>query len=229
MKYFNIDNPQWSLTNLFWLLLAIAQTGCFSELEQPALNDTPVAYLNADPARHGAETDVQIEKWWTRYNNHELNQLLDFVLENSLTIKQAFFRVQQLQARHRIARSDLWPELSISATADRTKSENRNFSDSSFAFDNTTNNFRVSVPVSYEVDLWQRLGNTNDAAYKEALASKEDLLAASVSVAAEVVDTYFLIKELCEQVLLVDQTTAADKKTLKIVYRRYTDGVVDAA
>ena len=171
--------------------------------------------------------DEQLSSWWEVFSDGELNSLLDDVLTRNLDISIAYASLDKLIASEKESSSSLWPTLGLDGSVFRNRRNTRSFNldSESTVSAITSTNYRVSAPVSYELDIWGRLRNSATAAQRDRLASEQDLFSVTMSIAAETVESYFLIRELCEQTILLDRTISAEEKMYDIIKKRYLDGI----
>lgn len=94
------------------------------------------------------------EKWWTAFDDQQLNALVATALEGNLDLQTAW---QRLQAARAVVRSQsllLWPEIDSSLQAETSRSPQ----DSGTNTD-TDSELRLGLTAEYEVDLWGRPPN----------------------------------------------------------------------
>lgn len=202
--------------------LALLLSGCIhtSHVEEK---------LPRAPKRFGAEAasreGADVGRFWELFGDARLNRLVTRALASSLTIEQAWARLDQARASLTAARAGWWPSVSAKAEAGRSHTA-MVFGSQSASFDRNT--LAVSLGVSYEIDLWGKVRYGAKAAGLELEATADDLRAAYLSVAAQLVDGYFLAAELRAQLALLDQTVESRTRHLELVERRYRSGVVTA-
>ena len=203
-------------------LLALLLSGCIHTSHvQETLPRAPKRF-GADAA---AKEAAEIGRFWELFGDARLNRLVTRALTSSLTIEQAWARLDQARASLTAARAGWWPSISAKAEAGRSHMA-AVFASQSASFDRNT--LAVSLGVSYEVDLWGKVRYAAKAAGLELEATEDDLRAAYLSVAAQLVDGYFLAAELRAQLALLDQTVESRTRHLELVERRYRSGVVTA-
>jgi multidrug efflux system outer membrane protein len=86
--------------------------------------------------------------------------------------------------------------------------------------------YRATVDISYELDLFGRLRSGVEAARAELSASEASREAVRLALAAEVAKSYFTLRALDEQVQLTRQTVALREDALGLQRRRYQGGVI---
>ena len=139
------------------------------------------------------------------FSDPELNAAVDEALADNLDIRAAWARLEQGVAQVRKQGSAFWPQLEarLGTSGRRFYMEQPDLSglDVSEGLDNvsipTTRqgsdvaNFDLSVAAAWEADLWGQIASLEDAALHDQLAGREDLSAALVSLASQVVETWF--------------------------------------
>src|SRR6202008_1971195 len=86
------------------------------------------------------------------------------------------------------------------------------------------NDYRASVSVSYEVDLWGRAANLSEAARGELLSTTYARDTLRTALAAQVVQAYSSLQSLDAQYKLYGQSVAAQRDSLKLQRLRYDHG-----
>ena len=202
----------------FWMCLPLA-AGCTLHRPQNATLPPPVpeSYVEqvgtADPIRPG--------RWWEGFGDERLNALVESVFAANLDLKQAYARLEQVEAALRTTAAAQKPTLDLSGAGGRRR---QNTGGPLGAI--TENTYSLSAPAAFEIDLWRKLASRTEAARLEVNASRADLLAFYLTISAQVADLYFLAVEQRAQIDLADRTIAAFTDTLERVEQRYREGVV---
>ena len=207
------------LVGIFVVLLSVA---CTASVEAPSIEGIPDLYL------HGQSAESQaLEGWWNRFHDQQLDEMVYYALEGNPSLRETYARLEQADARYRQLSSGFWPSIDFGGTVDRQRFNFR-FSGAggqNQALRPTNTNYQVSLPVSYELDLWGRVRKDVQAGAAALRASREDYLAATVAITSQVVENYFLVAELCEQLALLDQTISSDQNFYQVTITRYRDGI----
>jgi NodT family efflux transporter outer membrane factor (OMF) lipoprotein len=172
-------------------------------------------------ARDEKSEQQYIEEWWKVFDDPVLNDLMDRAFSSSFDLKQAFARLEQLEALSRSAAASRWPFLNIEGQYGREKTPG-------FFGDNKGDSYRLSLSAGYEIDVWQKLKAGAEAASLEAGASLEDIKAVFISLSAQLADLYYFAAEQRAQLELYDRLTASFEDTLDRVESRYREGLVPA-
>lgn len=161
--------------------------------------------------------------WWTVFDDPPLNALEAQAQGANQTLKAAFARLQQARADTRIARADLFPQLSATATATRGRASTNS---PTYTQGSPTegDDFVLEADLSYEVDLWGRVRNEVAAARATQQASAADLASLNLSIQAELATDYFGLRSFDTQVMLLDKTVADYRTSLELVQTLFDGG-----
>lgn len=186
---------KWKL--LVLLLLPLVACSPFrAELKPQELVETPQSYSTL-----GSETVPS--RWWQSFDSVDLNRLIDEALNDNLTLRQAWARLQQARSLTRKSDSSKKPDLTLSAGHENNRQRSNG---------TTTDNeaYSLGLSSSFELDLWGRVAAQVESQRKEELATGEDLQAAAISLAAEVTDSWLsLLTQIGQQQLLAVQLQTA--------------------
>lgn len=183
-------------------------------------------------------------RWWRSLNDPQLNAIVEGVFSQNLQLAQAKERVTQMRSLAIQAGSQRWPSLNLDLGWSRTKQLNPfsrlNSSGASSVQANpsmgavqgagmpssfTQDNFRASLAVSYELDVWGRIGSLTEAAELDAIASEGDLKAIVITMSASAVDVYFQIIETQSRLSILEEQLSDDEAQLEVILTRFTQGL----
>lgn len=181
--------------------------------------------------------------WWRSLSDPQLNALVEGIFSSNLQLKQSIERVKQMRAIAVQAGSQRWPTLSLDLGWSRTKQLNP-FSRLSSGGTNpaggaaagmaptsalpdsfTQDNFRASMAVSYEVDVWGRIGSLTEAAELDATASEADLKTMAITLSANLVDLYLQWIEAQYRLKILGDQARDDEAMLRVVTQRFQQGL----
>ena len=173
----------------------------------------PAAYkeVSAQDARHGA-TAPPAGKWWEIYGDPALDALVSQVEVNNQTLAAAAARVREAQALIKAAGGASVPAVTLGTL----KSGRRNEND-------------FGIGVSWELDLWGRIRRDVEAHQAAAQASEADLAAATLSMQAQLVQSYFALREDDAVIALLQQAAEADDQWHRMVGNQYRQGIASSA
>jgi NodT family efflux transporter outer membrane factor (OMF) lipoprotein len=220
---------QWKRSQMKHLprcLLALSALGMLSacgSLHTPYRSPTDTAGIPAQfaygPAgAAGVDANDHGGLWWRAFDDPQLDDLIDLALRRNNDLAGATIKVRRAQLSAGIAADNLWPQFSAGGNVgyDRNLRGARDSSRSS----------SVSASVSYELDLWGRLGSLNDAAKWEALATEEDRESTALSLIGTTAGLYWQGAYLNQVIALGEQSIAYAERTLALVQVQYQAGAV---
>lgn len=187
--------------------------------------------VSAEPTVTGAATH-----WWTSFSDPALNALVDSAMTANLDVRIAAARVLEVQQAHRITRSAQFPGVQASASAAQQNTPTNLGSTGQFSksipgfpdrFDVTT--YSASLALAYELDVWGRARSASLAALSEWIASQADYQAVQMGVVAEVISTYFEIRDLQSQLSLAGEKLGLLGERLQLTRSRYERGLSPSA
>src|SRR5574343_683653 len=209
------------ISRLIPLASALLLAGCASmapSYERPAV---PL------PAQYGAgmapaAAAAAALEWRGYFTDSALQRLIEQALAHNHDRRTAVLRVQEAQAAYGIQRSARYPTLGLSAEAARARTP-ADLSLTGHAI--TASQFQVGLGVSsWELDFWGRLASLNEAALQSFLATDAARRATTLSLIAQVADTYLGLREVDERLRLAQESAASQRESLRIFTRRFDVG-----
>ncbi|VFQ42529.1 rnd efflux system outer membrane lipoprotein nodt [Desulfoluna butyratoxydans] len=161
-------------------------------------------------------------RWWLSFDNEELNGLMDDALADSLTLQEAWARLKQSAAQHRVKGAALYPTLSGEGGAETTW---RGGDDTS---EESTDSVSLGLAASYEVDLWGRLKSLEESERQRLLASRADVETAAVTLTGEVAETWVALVAIRNEIALVEEQMDLNKTLLTALTWRFENSLVSA-
>ena len=176
-----------------------------------ALPETYSLYEEAVPAP---------DRWWETFGSEELNLLITETLDTNLTLKIFLARLEQSQALAVQAGADRSPDLNLRAGASETSRSigDQTVSDSSF---------NLSLVSNWELDFWGRVRAEYSAALLDVEASREDLYAATFTLASEVTLKWLEVISVRSQLALYQEQLETNQTILELMELRYLKGLAN--
>jgi len=168
-------------------------------------------------------TTTSSAKWWENFNDENLNDLVTKALSDNLSIKSGFARIDKARAQLTSSRS----RQRITADASLNASIFNNGNNSPLN-QGTSKSYSLSVPASYEVDLFDRLHNQTNAAATNILLNKYALEAIAQTLAANVSETWFNILRTQKELELSNKQTKLNQTYLELMEVRFSQGQATA-
>lgn len=211
-------------------LLAAGCTTLVPDHQRPAVT-LPTAYAepSSEPAGASAAENPSSPvaplagDWWTIFGDRSLDALVTKALAANFDIAQAVARVEQADAQAREAGGASLPTVNAGAGASRarTSARSRNNPGGRAIEDN---NFSASLSTSFELDFWGRLARTNEAARAQLLAGQAARDTVRLSVAGAVVQSWFALRSLDEQIATQRATLRSREEGARVIGQRLAGG-----
>lgn len=212
------------------LILSLMVTGCLHlgpEYRPPVdASDMPAAFGQAVAPGH-AVPYTEEERWWTIFNDPELNHTMDTVLSHNWDIARTADRILELRALAGQTRADRFPQIDMEWLGRKDVREVPTGSGGARERE-TTSTYDVALPLFFEVDLWGRLARADEASRAEVLRAEENRRAVAQTVVAEALALYFEIESIERGLAITDQLIENFKRNLRLVRRRYERGLATA-
>lgn len=176
--------------------------------------DVPAAWSVTDvSASSGTSTLAQ---WWLRFDDPLLADLVAQSLRTNTTVQSAQGALRQARALRDVAAAALFPQLGISAAAQRNKSGDNK----------AVNQFSAGLDASWELDIFGVNRSALGASEATARASAASLGDIQVSIAAEVALNYILLRSAQARLAIARNNLASQQETLQITQWRLQAGLV---
>jgi NodT family efflux transporter outer membrane factor (OMF) lipoprotein len=153
-----------------------------------------------------------------------LNELESRVSVSNQTIQKAVATLRQARATAGGARSSYFPTLTLGASQQRFHTSQNVIGRQQLA-GRTVSDYDTGFNVSWEPDLFDKVGHAVDAANARAQASQADLAAVELSMHAELAVDYFDLHESDAEVALLKKTVSAYQDALNLVQQRFDVGI----
>jgi multidrug efflux system outer membrane protein len=140
-------------------------------------------------------------RWWEAFDDPQLNELIEEALGQNFSLQQSWARLHQAQALAVRSGASLYPDLTLGAGA---SSERRRTTTTE-----TVEHYSLGLSSGYEIDLWGRIRSERQAALLSAMASRQDLNTAAITLSANVATRWIgLISQRMQKKLLMQQLEA---------------------
>lgn len=164
-------------------------------------------------------TEAISEKWWTVFEDEQLNKLIDSALGNNLNLATTWAQFQEASAIKRRQSTFLLPDIEAEARAavSRPKPD--------FA---GGENVQLGFSAAYEVDLWGRIRASIQAEEFRMQASYYDYQAAAMSLSAEIANTWYQLLTARQQLNLAQEQIKTNEDIIKLIRVRFGSGQIRA-
>ncbi len=164
-------------------------------------------------------------KWWEIYNDPELNALEEQVNISNQNLQAAEAQFREARYAVRIARSNLFP--TVSATASITNA--RGSGTMKVPSGSATTTYDLPVDLSYQADIWGSIRRSVRSSAEAAQASFAQLENARLSYQAELAQDYFALRGTDGERELLETTVKSYQEYLQLTQDRFNNGVASGA
>jgi multidrug efflux system outer membrane protein len=183
--------------------------------------DTPSVYRGVDQqAAMQNALSLGDEKWWTVYQDPELQQLIRTALADNYDVRIAAARVLQAQAVLGITRADQFPTVDAGASG-----LNQRIPRTVAGPETNTGAMAVNLSLFWELDFWGKFRRATEAARANLLATEWGQRAVMTSLVSNVATAYFQLRELDLEMEISKQTLSTREESLRLVKVRAQGGV----
>ena len=185
------------------------------DYERPEL-EIPIEYRES---KVSGESIANIE-WWNLFQDRQLQTLIETSLEENKDLRIALARIEEAYAAVTIVRSDQFPILDAAGNVGRGKQ-----SEETFPGSETDDNYFGGLDLFFEIDFWGKLGRATEAQRAELLATEAAYRNVTIVLVSNVANTYFLLRDLDEQLIISKRTLTTRLDNLRIIQARFDKGI----
>jgi outer membrane protein, multidrug efflux system len=197
--------------------LALLLAGCRIPVQDRPASTLALPAAWRAPLQVGPNAAVEGD-WWRAFGDPALDALVAQALAHNGDLRTAGARLQEYQARIRVARSAQEPSLSIAVGPSRGRAIGP------FGTPVEATNFTGNVQAAYEFDPFGRLEATTQAARFDYAAQQAARDAVALSVAASVASGYLNLRGLDAQLALARATLQSRRQSLDLARRQFEVG-----
>lgn len=174
--------------------------------------DTPAAYKEAGPGgAQQAYAAPAAGKWWAVYRDPVLDGLVAQVSVGNQSLAAAAARVREARQLVQVAGGAAVPAVSAGTMKTGRKNEND-----------------FGIGVSWELDLWGRIRRDVEAHRATAEASADDLAAATLSMQAQLVQSYFALRQDDALIDLLQRAVEVDGQWVRMARNQQAQGMASS-
>ena len=206
----------WSLLLLLFLSSAISAQHADHYL------DTPLPQAWEEGGEVFRQTLPVDDQWWKSFGDTTLDSLISIAVDRNYSVLTAIDRMNMAKAGLRMERSGFFPTVGINAGWTRQQTSGN----TSELPQSTQHYYDVSANMSWELDIFGSIRQRVKAQKETFAASKEEYTAVMVSLSAQVASSYIQLRELQQELKVVERNCASQAAVLKITEVRYNTGLV---
>lgn len=158
--------------------------------------------------------------WWRGFNDPQLDSLLAEALAGNLDVKTAAARLGIAEAGVGAIRAERRPSLNLDGGLGVRK-----YSRTASHQDPDINRPALELSAGYEVDLWGRLAQRQQAQIADWRASAEDVTSAQLALSAEVAAAWFALRANAELLNVLAERLEQAKSLLALQQTRARAGL----
>lgn len=196
--------------NFFLLLFIVSGCSTVPNVEHKASFVVPPVWQADKTVNHKIT-----EQWLTQFADSQLTQVVNEALACNYDLKAAAVRINAAHEQAIIEGAQRLPQLSALP----------NYQNQRDSLNGTTSGFDALFNLSWELDVWGRIRDSQQAAGQEASAVGEDYQAARLSLAARTAQSYFELIEANLQVQVAEQSIKDRRVIADLVRGRFERGL----
>jgi outer membrane protein, multidrug efflux system len=202
----------------FMVLAGVFSTGCAvgPNYKRPPVT-VPDTYRAAPPDQ--AAASIGDEKWWTIFQDEQLQQLIRQALVDNYDVRIAAERVLEAQASLGITRADQLPTITGGASGSIVRLPKTPISSE---FESSP--AQVNLALFWELDFWGKYRRATEAARATLRATEWGRRAVISSLVSNVAAAYFQLLELDMEMEISRRTLDARQESLRLVQIRAKGG-----
>jgi len=205
------------------MVFAFALSGCMlgPDYQRPQ-TPLPAAYADAPTVSAATASTTIGADWWKLYDDPILNDLVATAISENLDVVAAVARIEEFDADLRETNAALFPEIDLGGAAARSRSSRAVASPSTILL---SNDVRVALSTSFEIDFWGRLRRLVESARAQVLATYYAKDVVTLSLAGLTAQTYFSLRSLDAQITATSETLTTREEYLRLVRSRVDGGL----
>lgn len=215
---------------LFWFLVLFVVTSCAigPDYERPDILE-PNEFRFAQEAKQEILSLADFN-WWNLFKDKELQSLIHRGLLENKDLRLAMARVEESRAQLGITRSDQFPRIVGNATSFRNKASGavaQQFGGPA-GEGATTNQFRATTDLFFELDIWGKLRRATEAARADLLAQEWARRTVTITLVSDIAQAYFELRDLDRELEIAERTLKSREDSVKLIKLRNLMGMSSA-
>ena len=204
---------------LLGLAVAAVLAGCAVTQPLPPKTDLPL------PTATAAQNQL-LERWWIAFDDPVLTQLVDEALAQNLDLRASIARIEAARSQVLLAQSYLAPSIDARFDPYRSRISGVGSQPLPAGTPLISNDFRVALEMSYELDVWGKYRAGALAAQNDLVAAQYYREAVRISVAAETANAYFRLRAADAEMQVLQDTLRLRTDTVQLQRDRFEGGLI---
>ena len=192
-----------------------------------AVGQTVNRYLNTPLPKEWEESGTVFQQtlpvddhWWKSFQDTKLDSLIALAVDRNYSVAMAINRIAAARANLWAERGNFFPSIGLNAGWTRQETSGN----TSSLPQSTEHYYDAAVSMSWEIDVFGSIRKRVKAQKENFAASKEEYAAVMVSMAGA--SAYINLRELQQELEVVNKNVASQEEVLKITEVRYNTGLV---
>jgi NodT family efflux transporter outer membrane factor (OMF) lipoprotein len=211
---------------LLTALFALPPIGCrVGPNYTPPATTLPSRYAedtNAGPAPAADPADGETS-WWRRFDDAELESLVERAVAANNNLKVAEARVRQARSMREVARSFLYPRVGLGASALRFRTSNALLDLPEGPVED--NLFQLGFDAEWTVDVWGGTRRLVESAGAEQEGAQSRRRGVVLMIVAETARAYVELRGAQQELLVARATLESQTQTLDVTQQRQNNGL----
>ena len=163
------------------------------------------------------------DRWWTVFEDATLDSLIHLAIDQNPSALMALNRIDMAKANLGIARSDYFPTFDINGGWTRQQTSGNTGTGTPQTWNGYYN---ATLNMSWQVDVFGAIRMKVKAQKENYAATREEYNATMVSLCAEVASAYFNLREMQQELDVLQRNAQSQEAVVKITEVRYNTGLV---
>ena len=224
-----MKKPNITVYLIFHLFILLIFNGCekYRSLVPPVGPDYGKPKTNMPDSWHQPPdpallpTKMEIQRWWTVFNDPMLDQFIAQAEKSNLDLRVAVARVKEARAQLGVASGQKIPVIdAVGSGSHQGTSGNLGVGDGI-----TQTTYSAGLDASWEIDLFGRISRSIEAAGADYQASEEDRIDVMITMYSEVARTYLSIRTLQAQLTAAKGNIESQRGVLRLTRSRFKHGL----
>lgn len=215
------------MRGLIFIIVFSLFSGCAlgPDYERPNIEE-PAEFREQLASETSEESLANIE-WWDLFLDPHLQSLIRSALVENKDLRLAASRVREARSQYSIARTDLLPQINGNTSLQRNQTSGavaRQFGIGVGSGSNregpTTSQWKATLDLSFEIDLWGKFRRATEAAQAELLGKEWAQRTVALTLVSDIAQAYFDLQELDLELNIAKLTLKTRQDSLEIIRLR---------
>jgi NodT family efflux transporter outer membrane factor (OMF) lipoprotein len=177
-----------------------------------------------EPGITSVEPEVELTRWWTVFNDPQIDSLVKRAVASSKDLQAAEARIREARALRSIAAAGAYPAVTASGAYTRSRDSGNTDSSKSGGVDNE-DLFDAGFDANWEIDVFGGVRRSVEAASADVSASEEDYNNVLVTLLAEAVRNYIELRGSQLRISIARENIGSQEQTLELAQARLEAGL----